>query len=311
MDYAREAAMKIEGASALFHMINHLKEPLLVDYQSDEGYREVMEHISSSDVLIEQFRPGAMDAWGLGYDKLKEAFPSLIYVSLTGYGQEGAMSKVAGHDLNYLSLSGLLGMNRDDRDKPVIPGFQLADIGAGSYMTVTAVLGALYRRERTGKGCFIDLSMTRACTPLLQTPLALQQSGIDPYLLNVLDGRKIVNYAVYECKDGKWISVGALEVKFWNELCEVLGKNEWKRSHILELTVDQFPKQKVVDFFKTKKRDEWVNILEGADTCVTPVLELGEALDSSLFKEQSYMDIFRIQSGQSLLAIGLPFNYKE
>ena len=311
IDYAREAAMKIDGSSALFHMINHLKKPLMVDYQSDEGYRQVIEHIASSDVLIEQFRPGAMDAWNLGYEKLKVDYPSLIYVSLTGYGQEGTMRGAAGHDLNYLSLSGLLGMIRDDKDKPVIPGFQLADIGSGSYMTVTAILGALYRREKSGKGCHIDVSMTRACTPLLQTPLALSQSGMDPKIFNVLDGRKIVNYAVYQCADGKWISVGALEVKFWNELCDVIDKGEWKRSHILELTVDQFPRDEVVAYFKTKNRDEWIDLLKDADACVTPVLDLSEALESELFSEQGYMDSFQTKSGHSLFSIGSPFTYKE
>ena len=100
-------------------------------------------------------------------------------------------------------------------------------------------------------------------------------------------------------------------MKFWNELCEALDKSEWKRNHILELTVDQFPKQEVVEFFKTKTRDEWFAILKGIDACVTPVLELREALESSLFNEQSYMDEFHTKSGHSLLSVGLPFTYME
>ena len=152
-DYARTLGTKIDNeATFMFYALNHNKQQLILDYNTPEGKKELFEVIKNADALIEQFRPGAMEAWGLGYEDVKKINPNIVYVSLTGYGQNGLYHSEAGHDLNYLATSGLLSLLKDDNGKPVIPGFQLADVGSGSYMTTIACLGALLKKAMTGEG---------------------------------------------------------------------------------------------------------------------------------------------------------------
>ncbi|MEL7342219.1 MAG: CaiB/BaiF CoA-transferase family protein, partial [Bacteroidota bacterium] len=148
-DYARTAGFKqIDGASPLFHQLNHNKELREIDYNEASGKAEILELLPQADVLIEQFRPGAMDSWGLGYDALKEINPGLVYVSITGYGQKGSFHQEAGHDFNYLAYSGIMSLIKDDQGKPVVSDTQFADIG-GAYMAVIALQGALPQKART------------------------------------------------------------------------------------------------------------------------------------------------------------------
>ena len=311
MDYTRTTGKPIDGASALFHSLNHSKEIIQLDYDTEEGKDQIFELIKNADALIEQFRPGAMNAWGLGYEAMKEINPKLIYVSLTGYGQNGPCKKEAGHDFNYLANAGLMSLLKDDQGKPVVPGFQLGDIGGGSYLAVMAMLGALLGRVNTGKGAYVDVAMTDGVLPLLSVPFSLLQSGLDHRYFNVLDGKTIVNYAVYECSDGKWLSVAALEVKFWNNICELVRKPEWKRENIMELSVHVFPKKDVVELFKSKSQGEWMDLFLGEDVCIAPILELEELEQHPHHCARGAFEDFETPNGTRLKGIALPFKLKS
>lgn len=306
MDYARIGLNQVDGASILFHQLNHNKQLKLIDYSTAEGKAVVLKWIKSADVLIEQFRPGAMDAWGFGYEVIKAINPGIVYVSLTGYGREGEFAQEAGHDFNYLAKTGIMSLIKDDHGKPMLPGTQLADI-SGAYMAVMAIQAALLKKNRSGKGSHIDVALSDSVLPFLTVPYSLHYSGLNHRQVNVLNGKTAVNYAAYECMDAKWLAVAALELKFWNNLCTALDKPNWKRKNQLELLNINFPKSQVEALFKTKTRNEWTGFLNGKDVCVAPILEIEELEHTSYLQQRAAFEAFKTPNNTILKTIALPF----
>ena len=284
MDYTRYDNPKIGEDSSLFHTINLSKEPLLVDYQSEEGYAKIVEEIKTSDVIVEQFRPGAMKSFKLDFDTVKAINPNIVYISVTGFGQTGAYSHKAGHDLNFIATAGLLDMNRDSNGKPVIPGFQIGDI-AGSYLVMNACTTGLLAQRLQQKPQFVDVSLTDAAVPFNAIPFGMLQGGVDYHKAPALSGL-FVNYDVYKCADGKWMALGAFELKFWNRFCEIVEREDWKAKSHAELSVSVFDKQGIIDVFKSKTRDEWSELTKDEDICISPVLELSEVSKNEHIKDR-------------------------
>jgi len=310
LDYARMGLQQIEGASHLFHQLNHNKTLKMIDYSTNEGRGELLELIKDADAVIEQFRPGAMTAWGVGYEEIKKINPPIVYVSMTGYGQEGERASEAGHDVNYLASAGIMSLLKDQTGQPTIPDTQFADI-SGAYMAVMALQAALLQKAKTGKGSFVDASLTDAMLPFLSVPYSLHSAGLDYRQFNIINGKTAVNYAIYQCADAQWISVGALELKFWNNLCEAISQPQWMRSNQLELMNVNFPKEEVEHFFKTKNRDEWMALLKGKEVCVTPVLEIEELEDTPYHQHKNNFQEFTTAGGTTLKTIRLPFKVKS
>ena len=275
LDSTRLYQPKIGENSAIFHLMNYSKESFIIDYETLEGQELIKEKIKSADVLIEQFRPGALASFGFSFDEVKALNPKIVYISVTGYGQTGTLKDKAGHDLNYLALSGLLDLNRDANGKPVIPGFQIADIAGGSYMLLSACTSGLLAQQRQQRAQYIDLSILDAIIPMGAVPHALQQGGASYKATPILSGF-LVNYNVYECKDKKWIALGALELKFWNNFCDMVQKPGWKASKESELICGIFDKKKLDDLFREKTRDEWVATAKDTDICLSPILSQRE-----------------------------------
>lgn len=306
MDFARVSGTQVDGASVLFHQLNHNKTLKMVDYNTEEGKAALFELIKDANALVEQFRPGVMESWGFGYEAVKAINPGIVYVSLTGYGQDNPFSKVAGHDLNYMAYSGLQSLVKDDKGKPIVSDSQIADI-CGSYSLVMALQAALLKKERTGEGSFVDVSMADSAIPFLTIPFSLFKSELDYRQFNLINGKTTVNYAVYECADGKWISIAAMELKFWNKLAELVGKPDWKRDSPFELSTQQFSKEEVETLFRTRARDEWMTLFEGHDVCVAPILEIEELENSHYHKSKGSFEKFKTKNGIELTGINLPF----
>jgi len=306
MDYARLSGAQIDGASILFHQLNHNKVMKSIDYSTEAGKAEIFDLVKNADALIEQFRPGAMDAWGFGYAQLKKINPGLVYVSLTGYGQHNTYAQVAGHDFNYLAYAGIMSLLKDEHGKPTVPDTQFADIG-GSYMAVVAMQAALLKKAKTGVGSFVDVSLADAMNPFIALPYALYKGGLDYRQYNIVNGKTTVNYSPYQCADGKWIAIAAMEIKFWNNLCAVIEKPGWQRQNELETMITQFPKEEIEELFKTKKRDEWMEIFKGQDVCAAPVLEIEELEASNYHIEKKTFETFETASGTVMKTVGLPF----
>jgi len=231
----------------------------------------------SADVVMEGFRPGVVKRLGVDYDTIKEINPRIVYASLTGYGQDGPYRDLVGHDINYISIGGLLGMTGPVGGAPIIPGAIIADFAAGGMSATIGILAALMARERTGRGQFVDMSMTDAVVELTSIQ-------ITPYLHNRMVPKKGETmftghypwYNVYQTKDGKYISIGALEPWFYANLCELIGCQ-----HLLEHQFAEGEKREEMfkyfrETFLTKTRDEWVALLRQKDTCVAPVYDIDE-----------------------------------
>ncbi|MFT5054267.1 MAG: alpha-methylacyl-CoA racemase [Oceanospirillaceae bacterium] len=267
------------GVSVFYSALNAGKKSISLDYRSDEGREQILKLVESADVVMEQFRPGVMGKFGLGYDQLKARNPKVVLVSITGYGQEGEMANMPGHDLNYLAYSGMLDGLRDKDGAPAIPKAQLADVSGGSMMALNAVNSALLHKERTGEGQHIDVSMAKNVSVLQSLRIAEELEVDLPG--EHLSGR-LACYNVYKCADGKYVALGALEPKFWQKFCNLIGHPEWG---VRILDQDQTGlKKEVGDLFNSESMSYWLEKLENEGVCLSPVLTLKEASKHPLFK---------------------------
>ena len=248
-----------------------------LDLKSEDGKKVFMNLVKTADVVMEGFRPGVVKRLGVDYDVVKEVNPRIVYASLSGYGQDGPYRDMVGHDINYISLSGLLGLTGKKDGEPVVPGAVIGDFTGGMSAAI-GILAALVSRVKTGKGQYIDMSMTDAVVDLnsmeinnyLQNPAAVPRKG------ETMFTGSYPWYNVYETKDGKYISIGSLEPWFFANLCQLLGCEEFtpyefdegeKRDEIFKYFREKF---------LTRTRDEWVELLSQKDVCVAPVYDIDE-----------------------------------
>ena len=289
-DYVRDFEPRINGMSMFYLSLNRNKRSVAINYLSPEGKQVLIDLIAQADVLIEQYRPGVMKEMGLGYEYLSSINPRLIYVSVTGYGQHSAMSMAAGHDLNYVAIAGALGITGKGDADITIPGFQLADIAGGSYMAMNAVLTALYQREKTGRGEWVDVSMTDAAVPLTALQFAYHQGTKQLPARGAFElSGGLANYNVYRCADGKFVALGSLEPKFWNKFCERVNRNEWSERFLSTGNELSRLKKEVADLLLTKTRDEWIAFFAEDDICITKVNELSEMETDELLLERNML----------------------
>ena len=248
------------------------------DLKTEAGRTRLLELVPKADVLIESFRPGVMDRFRLGPATLQAINPRLIYVPITGYGQEGPLAGMAGHDINYLSIAGVLDVTGVKDGSPIIPGVQIADLAGGSMQAVIGILLALLERQTTGKGKLVDVSMTHGSLWMMAIPYMLAaQNRATARGDSLLTGRYAC-YNVYETAGGRWVSVGALEHKFWANLCRALGCEEFIGEQFAEGERQQEIKARLAAIFLTRTAEEWFESLRHLDVCVTPVRNLAEVM---------------------------------
>jgi alpha-methylacyl-CoA racemase len=262
-------------------------EHIRVNMKSEAGKEAFLRLTEQADVVIESFRPGVVARLGIGYADVSARNDQIVYCSTTGFGQDGPASTWAGHDINYLAMSGFLACTEPREDGgPPIPGATVADSAGGGMHAVLSILAALVKRGIQGKGEFLDVSATEGV-------LSLMSLSIDQYLATgeiagprevLLTGRYAF-YDIYPSKDGKWVSVGAIEPKFYVNLCKALGCEEWAKSQMDDAVQDEI-RAAFKAAFLTKTRDEWTALLADADTCVAPVLTIPEVVEEKHFHER-------------------------
>ena len=274
-----------------------------LDLKSPEGRNAFLALASSADAIIESFRPGVMDRLGVGYDDVVAVNPAIVYCSTTGYGQTGSRAGWAGHDLNYLAAGGFLAASTPgEGGKPPIPGATVADSAGGGMHAVMSILAALVHRQHTGEGTRLDVSVVDGLT-------ALMALSIDEHLATgapqgpgsgLLTGRYAC-YDLYEAADHKWVSVAAIERRFWANLCEALGLERW-----IEYQHDDAAQEEIrADLraaFATKERDAWTAELAPKDTCVAPVLTVEEVAANAEVIDAVHPDHGRYQQLAPTLA---------
>jgi alpha-methylacyl-CoA racemase len=276
-DYMRYYPPYLQSESAGFIAVNRSKRSLAMNLKTKKGVDIFFSLLKTADIVIEQFRPGVLDELGIGYEAAKRLKSDIIYVSITGYGQDGPYAKDAGHDINYIGYAGILSATGSPKTGPILPGSQLGDVAGGAYMSIIACLAALWTREKTGQGQRVDVAMLDCVLPLMTLQMAHYQATkmmMAPGELPLSGG--LACYGVYSCADGKYIALGLLETKFWKIFCEMAGHAEWIEKHMVMGEEAHNLREEIDAFFRTKTRDEWIAEAKDLDVCLTPVLDISE-----------------------------------
>jgi crotonobetainyl-CoA:carnitine CoA-transferase CaiB-like acyl-CoA transferase len=264
-----------DATSSIFLALNRNKRSAVIDLKKPKGKEALLRLVRSYDVLLEQFRPGVLDRLGLSHATLLAENPRLVVCALTGYGQTGPLAQRAGHDLNYLARAGVLGFQGPEDGPPTVPGFQLADVSGGLY-AVIGIMGALMDRARTGKGSIVDVAMIETAMPFAIAGFGLSFGGQSPKPGGEALVGGIAPYQTYATKDGKAMSLAALEPKFWMAFSQGVG-HDVDMSDLVPGPHQVALKQKLRDIFASKTRDEWVQYASTRDCCLEPVLTAEEA----------------------------------
>lgn len=278
-DLLRMAPPRKKGTSVAHLVLNRSKRSLALDLKKPESVQIIKRLVTDYDIVLEQFRPGVMDRLGIGYEALKVENPRLIYCALTGYGQTGPYKHRAGHDINYLALSGAASHLGRKEEGPLPLSFQIADVGAGSYHVMVSILAAeIYRRE-TGKGQFIDVSMLDGMAAWNNLAFSYYfETGKNPEREEaVLNGGSFYDY--YETSDGRYLSIGSLEPKFWKGFCAAIDRPDLAlKVSLFKPRTYQKIKPEIANIIASRKLDDWMTIFREVNVCIEPVLTTAEAV---------------------------------
>ena len=294
-----------------FNTINRNKEHMSLNLKSDAGRQIFFKLIEKADVLMEGFRPGVVDRLGVGYESVRKVNPKIVYCSISGYGQDGPFRDRVGHDVNYLSFAGVLNLIGEPDRPPSIPGIQVADVAAGGMNAAIGILLALFAREKTGRGQYIDISMTDGMVGFLPMALYFQQlTGKDPRRADAPLSHRYACYNTYETADGRFLSIGAVENRFWKRLCEHLDVPQYAT-----LQYDDSRRKEILEFmrttFKKKTLDEWCDELADLEICWGRVQTFSEILEDPLFREREMFLKLQGKAGEKQVAIGVPVKLSD
>jgi len=287
------------------------KEHISLDLKTQKGKAIFFKLVQRADILLEGFRPGVTARLGVDYERVKKANPKIIYCSITGYGQTGPYKDRVGHDANYIGIAGVLDLMGEKNKPPSIPGVQIADIAGGGMNAVIGILLALHAREKSGQGQYIDISMTDSMASLLHIPLFFYQltGRMFERSDNILSHRYAF-YTTYETADKNYLTIGAIETRFWERLCEILKVPEYAA-----LQYDEARRQEIIDSlrekFKQKNLAQWEQKLSGLDICWGPVNNLEQALEDSHLRHRKMVVDFEDQNGHKIPTLGVPVKLSQ
>jgi len=288
-----------------FNLINRNKEHMSLNLKTEKGREIFYRLIEKADVLLEGFRPGVVDRLGVDYESVRRANPKIVYCSITGYGQNGPFRDRVGHDANYLSYAGVLDLIGEKDRPPSIPGVQIADIAGGGMNAAIGILLALFARGNTGQGQYIDISMTDGMVGFLPAALFFRQlTGQEPRRADGLLSHRYACYNTYETADGRYLSIGAVENRFWKQLCDTLEIPEYA-----PLQYDDQRREEILQYmrktFRQKSLDEWDAILADLDICWGRIQSTKEVLDDPLFLQRETVVEIEGQDGKKSKTIGV------
>ncbi|MEE9286172.1 MAG: CaiB/BaiF CoA-transferase family protein [Dehalococcoidia bacterium] len=259
---------------AAYNPLRRNKRSIILNLK-DRDARELLYRLArDADVVMEGFRPGVVDRLGIGYDTLKDINPRIVYCAISGYGQDGPYSQLPGHDVNYLSFAGVLGIIGSRDGQPVIPYNLIADFASGGLLSAMAILSALWVRQRTGQGQYIDMSLADGSLYLMTDVVgSYHATGVVPKPGAMRLNGGSPDYQAYRCKDGKYLSIGSLEPKFWVNTCTALGREDMvpRRETEPDAVLEELRQ-----IFATRPRDEWFALLADKDVCVGKVNTVDE-----------------------------------
>jgi alpha-methylacyl-CoA racemase len=275
------------GNDMVFRAHNRGKKSIVLDLKQEEGKGIALDLIRQADVLIESFRPGVMEKLGLGYEAVSSIHPAIIYCSITGYGNKGKMSQLGSHDLNYMSVSGALAQMKDRSGRPVHPSHTLADY-IGGLTASERILAGLVARGISGEGSYHCISLAESMASLMTNHVLIEKETGYRNGVQVLNGT-VISYGLYETKDKEFVSLAALEPKFWRSFCQTLGREDWLSAHYSKPESENQVYCELVDLFKSRTQSEWSVFGQEVDCCLTPVLEAGQLVEYPFFKETGFV----------------------
>ena len=281
------------------------KRSIVINLREDAGKEIFYQLCEDADVVLEGFRPGVVERLGVDYETISRINPRIVYCSLSGYGQDGPYRLMVGHDINYISIAGALGAIGRPGQKPAIPLNILADFAGGGTMAAFSISAALLARDRIGRGQYIDLAMSDGVLYLLASAVSNLLAGGDPPRPGSggLSGAN-PHYDVYETADGGYISLGAQEAHFWENLCDVVGREDFKP---LQHETDRYPeiREHLTATFRQRTRDEWFEQLKETELCIAPVYSLDEALEDPHNRHRGMLSSVAGAGGEQLAQIGV------
>ncbi|MDA8194287.1 MAG: CaiB/BaiF CoA-transferase family protein [Thermaerobacter sp.] len=302
-DYGRWLSPRVDGQSVLHAMINRGKKSLTLNLKHPRGRELFLQLASSADVVLESFRPGVLERLGIGFETLKAISPSIILCSLTGYGQDGPYAMQAGHDINYLGLSGILALNGTGDGTPLVPSIPIADIGGGGQMAVTAIMAGLLERQRTGEGQWLDVSMLDGVVSWLPALVPLLRESANVEQQSFFLSGAYACYTVYATADGRHMSVGILEPKFWKSFCEAMDLAEYLPLQLAPLAVQAVMKTRIQEIFLEHAQAYWIAKFQGVDTCCAPVRRLDEVAAD---EQVRWRDMLAVPADGGVPRVGCP-----
>ena len=309
-DYVRWAIPKYEGAedsasAAYFLALNRGKKSIRINLKEERGREVLLKLVREYDVVLESFRPGVPDRLGVGYERMRQENPRIVYCAISGYGQDGPYRDRSGHDMNYLGLVGLLGLTGDADGPPVQAAGQIADLGGGALMAAFGIMAALRERDRSGEGQMVDVSMADGSLSWLAMVAAKYfAEKVAPKRGDLELAGSLVCYRPYACADG-YVTLGALEPKFWQAWCRGIDRED--------LIPKQFERPgseahaEVERIFLERTRAEWQEFASHHDCCLEPVLDLDEALDSELVRaREMVVEVDQPGAAEPVKLLGAP-----
>lgn len=272
-DYARWMPPVINGQGVYFAINNRSKRSLILNLKDARGQAVLHKLVETADVLVEGFRPGVLDKLNCGYEALRAINPRLVYCALSGWGQDGPYAQRSGHDLNYISVDGITGA----LETPQVQAGQMADIGA-AYIGVAGILAALLRRERGGEGGFVDVSLADSALPMAMAPWAeAVTAGENPPDRRLIGG--LACYNIYTTRDGRQVSLAALEPKFWANFANAVERPDLAEANYQDMDCQPQLKQALTELFASRTAAEWQALLDAADCCFALVNTPREVAD--------------------------------
>jgi len=290
------------------------KKSIALNLKTKEGKKIFYQLAREADVILESFRPEVKMRLAIDYESIKKMNPKIIYCSLSGYGQDGPYRNLVGHDINYIAIGGVLDITGESGGPPIIPGVQIADLGGGGMLAAIGILTALIARQKTGRGQFIDVAMLDGVVAWLSIHAWMHFAGF--HIFPLKRGEMVLNggvpcYNVYETKDGKYITIGALEPWFWENLCNTLGREDFIPYQFATGKEGMKVRSALEEIFLTKNRDEWVDLLKDKDVCVGPVNTIDEVFtDLQVLHRKMLMEMDHPKLGK-IKQIGIPIKFSD
>jgi crotonobetainyl-CoA:carnitine CoA-transferase CaiB-like acyl-CoA transferase len=291
--------------------VNRNKEHMTLNLKTVEG-REIFYRLAAAaDVVVEGFRPGVVQRLSVDYEIVRKINPRIVYCAVTGYGQTGPLRDRAGHDVNYLAHAGVLDLIGEADRPPAIPGVQIADMAGGGLNAAVGILLALLARGKSGRGQYIDISMTDGAASLLSLQLHFQQvDGRSPRRSDSRFSHRYACYSTYETRDGRYIAIGAVENRFWQKLCDHLGVPQYSA-----LQYDEERRKEILAFMRStirkKTLSQWEEELADIDACWAPVRTLDDVLQAPLFRERDMVVDFEGEAGDTIPLLGTPIKLSD